>query len=1058
MKRILSFLVCLLILGYSAAFGQNIQIRGTVTSGEDGSTLPGVYVKIKGTNTGTATDTDGKYQLSVNSDATLVFSSVGFTDQEVVVGGQSIIDIAMQPDVTQMDEVIVTAVGIQRTQKSLGYSVAQVEADKANVKAEPDMLKALQGKVPGVDIRVSQGAPGAATRINIRGNSSFFGDNQALIVVDNIPYSNDQVTTSNQASGNGGAYSNGLSTLDPNNIESISVLKGSAAAALYGSRASNGVVLITTKTGSGSKTRKGLEVSYSTSYSWEKIANLPDYQNTYGAGSNFEYSNANGSWGPMFGTIDSVQAWPAIYAVFPEYFSSTGQMAYKAQPNNVKELFKTGQIFENSLTFKGGDAKNSMSATVSSLNQDGYIPHSSFDRYSISVGGNSKLDNGLLVSGNLAYSKTEQIGGFFGENQFDGAASSFARTLFLARNWDMTLPYEDPANGFPVSSNPSQYDHPLWSNEHNTITTVTDRIVGGLNLSYDIAPWLNVAYRIGYNSVALNRKEVTDIGSRAAAGEGEIIEDSYTKRELESNFMITFARQIGDNFSLKAILGHNVNQRNTLRQAYQGSIIISPGIYDIDNTQSVEAIGGGRSQVRLWALLGDISLGYKNWFFVGVTGRNDWTSTLPTDNRSYFYPSFNTSLVFTDAFGLNSNVLNFGKIRASYAQVGLAADPYALVNTYTVGSTFLDQPTMYTPNTGMNAELKPEMSKEIELGTDLQFFNSRIGIDFTWYNKTSSDMIAPVPIPASSGFTYTYLNYGEIRNRGIELGLNLVPVKMANSLTWTIFTSLTKNNNEVLSLIEGVEWLALEELGVDVTPSIQPGYAMGAFRGNYAIRTDEGQLIINPVTGFPFLSDDEKIVGDPNPDYTLGITNTISFKGLTLSALFDYKKGGDIYSVTISSLLGRGVTKDTEDREHFWIIPGVYGDNQGNVFEDESGRPIANRTQITENDLWFYGGGNETTFAINGAAEYQIYDGTVYRLREVSLGYDIPSKFTDKLKLGRVNVSVVGRNLWYFAPNVPEYTNFDPDINGFGSTTTQGVDLSCAPTSRRISVNLMVNF
>jgi TonB-linked SusC/RagA family outer membrane protein len=1061
MKRITCLLVCLLLFGFMATFAQNVQIRGTVTSSEDGSPLPGAYVTVKGTNTGTATDIDGRFQLSVPADATLVFSSIGYSAKEVVVGGQSVIDVVLDEAITQVDEVVVTAIGIQRTTKSLGYSVSTVGADKANVKSEPDLLKALQGKVPGMDIKVSQGAPGSATKINIRGNSSFYGENQPLIVVDGVPYGNEQITTSNQLDGNGGAYSSGLSTLDPNSIESVSVLKGSAAAALYGSRAANGVLLIKTKSGTSGQSRRGLEVSYSTSYSWETIANLPEYQNTYGNGSDFTYANANGSWGPRFDSRDSIPVWPTYLNVFPELFSSTGQVEYKAQPDNVKSLFKTGKIFENSLTVAGGDEKNSFSATASSLNQDGYIPNSSFDRYSISVGGSSKLTNGLNVGGNIAYSKTDQLGGFFGENQYDGAASSFARNLFLGRTWDMSLPYEDPATGYPVSTNPSQYDHPLWSFKHNTVSTVTDRTVAGLNLAYNVTSWLNLSYQIGYNNFSLSRQEVTDIGSRAAAGLGQIIEDSYRKSIIESNFLVTLAHSLGQNFSLKAVLGHGVFQGTAERQAYLGSTIISPGIYDIDNTQDVVTLTpGDYERKRLWSLFGDFELGFKNWLFLNLVGRNDWSSTLPKENRSYFYPAVSTSIIFTDALGIQSNVLNFGKIRASFAQVGNDTEPYKLRNTYELGDPFLGKPTITTPETGMNPNLEPEMSREVELGTDLQFFNSRIGIDLTWYNKVSSNMIAEVPIPASSGFNYAYMNFGKMRNRGVELGLNLVPVQLSNGFRWDIYTSFTKNNNEVLKLMKGVDRLAVENLNLNdgLTPVIEPGYAYGTFRGNYAIRDASGAFIINPLTGFPFLSLDDKIIGNPNPDYLLGITNTFTFKGITVSALFDYKKGGDIYCVTVPLLLGRGVTKDTEDREHSVIIPGVYGDYQGNVFTDASGNPVENRTAISVNDLYFYGGGNETTFAINSAAEFQIYDGTVYRLRELSVGFNLPKKWIEKIKFGNVNISAVGRNLWYFAPNMPEYTNFDPEINNFGATNLQGLEFSCAPTSRRIGINLKVTF
>ena len=1060
MKKLLMLIVLFVFAGATLLMAQTKVISGTVTSSVQGEgAVPGVSVSVTGTTIGAITDINGKYSIpNVPQNATmLVFSYIGMKRQEVQIGGRSVVDVVMEPDVLGLSEVIVTAVGIQRSSKSLGYSVSSVNADQANVKSEPDMLKAIQGKVPGVDIRVSQGTPGSATRISIRGTSSFYGNNQPLIVVDGVPYSNDQVTTSDQTSGNGGAYSNGLSTLDPNSIESVSVLKGSAAAALYGSRASNGVLVIKTKSGVSGMSRKGLEVTYNTSYSVESIANLPDYQNTYGAGSDFLYSNANGSWGARFDSRDSIPVWNPYKAAFPELFPSDS-MKYQPFPNNVKELFKTGTILENSLSIAGGDAKNSFSATASALNQDGYIPNSSFDRYSISVGGSSKLENGLNVGGNLAYTKSDQLGGFFGENQFDGAASSFARTLFLARSWDMTLPWEDPLTGYPVSTNPAQYDHPLWSNYHNTINTVTDRTVAGINLDYNVTSWLNLSYQLGANNISLNRSEVTDIGSRAAAGTGQIIEDNYNKREIESNFLITFAKSLGQDISMKAVFGHNVNQRTTNRQAYNGTIIISPGIYDIDNCQDVVAYGGTYSQRRLWALFGDLSFDYKEFLFLNITGRNDWSSTLPVENQSYFYPAVSTSLIFTDALGLQSDILNFGKIRASYAQVGNDADPYSLYDTYVLGDPFLGQPTITTPSTGMNPLLKPETIKEIELGTELQFFNSRAALDFTWYNKLASDMIAAVPIPASSGFGYAFLNFGEMRNRGVEIGLNLIPVQMSNSLKWEIFASFTKNNNKVMKLMQGVDRLAIDNLGIDVTPTIEPGYAYGSFRGLYALRDSvSNEMIINPLTGFPYASIDEDIIGDPNPNFTLGITNTISFKGITLGALFDYKDGGDIYSVTIQSLLGRGVTKDTEDREHTYIIPGIYGTNQGEIFKS-GGKPIPNRTQVTSNDLYFYGGGNETTFAINSVPEFSVFDGTTYRLREVSLGYDFPKKLIEKIKLGNLNLSVVGRNLWYFAPNVPTYTNFDPDINGFGSTNIQGIDLSCAPTARRIGFNLKVTF
>jgi outer membrane receptor protein involved in Fe transport len=485
-----------------------------------------------------------------------------------------------------------------------------------------------------------------------------------------------------------------------------------------------------------------------------------------------------------------------------------------------------------------------------------------------------------------------------------------------------------------------------------------------------------------------------------------------------------------------------------------------PGIYNIYNTRDLVPLAGEFTKRRLFALFADISLSYKNWLFLNLVGRNDWSSTLPVSNRSYFYPAVSTSFIFTDALGIKSDILSSGKIRLSYAQVGNDADPYSLDNVFALGDPFQGRFTLTTPDTQNNPKLKPERSAETELGTELQFLKGRVGIDFTWYNKLSKDMIAPVPVPNASGFAYQYLNFGAMRNKGIEIGFTLVPLQLQNGLKWEIYTSFTKNKSEVVSLISGVDRLNLANLNLNdgLTPVIEPGYAYGSFRGSYALRDSKGNLIIDAVTGFPYLAQDQKIVGNPNPDFVMGITNTISFKGFTLSALWDWRKGGDIYSVTIASELGRGVTKDTEDREHSWVIPGVYGDAQGNITLDASGNPIANRTQVTTNDLYFYGGGTETTFAINAATEFNIWDATVYRLREVSLGYDLPKKWIQKAKIGRINISVTGRNLWYFAPNVPTHTNFDPDINNYGSSNVQGVDLSCAPTSRRYGVNLKVTF
>jgi TonB-linked SusC/RagA family outer membrane protein len=1059
MKRITILMSFLLFVSISLLQAQGIQIKGKVTSADDGSSLPGATVMVKGTSTGTVTDVDGTYSITVpDGNATLLISYVGMKTQEVQINNQSTVNTQLQSDVTGLEEVVVTAIGIKRSEKSLGYSVSKVSASETTQKSEPDILKSLQGKVPGVDIRTSQGAPGSATRINIRGNTSFFGDNQPLFVVDGIPYSNEQVTTSDQASGNGGAYSTGLSSLDPNDIENINILKGSAAAALYGSRAANGVILVTTKSGKAGSGKKGFEVSYTSSLSVENVVNLPDYQNTYGNGANFIYSNANGSWGPRFDSMDSIPIWyPEYKEAYPELFP-TDSVPYVAQPDNVKNLFNTGVVYENSISISGGNDKSSFNATATILSHEGYIPFSGFDRYNFSVGGSTKLTNGLTVTGNVSYANTEQVGGFFGENQFPGAASSFARALFLGRTWNMDLPYED-ASGNPLSTNPSQYDNPLWSWKHNQIITNTDRSIANFKFDYNIFSWLNASYQIGVNKYILNRKEITDKGSRAASGLGQIIMDNYSNEEIESNFILSFARPITSDLNIKAIIGHNVNQRTTDDQAYKGYKLVAPGIYDMDNVQSITPFGGKLEQRRLWGIFADISLDYKNWLFLTVTGRNDWSSTLPTTSRSFFYPSVSSSFVFSDAFNLKNDIFTMGKLRASWAKVGKDTDPYLLYPSFENAIIFLDKPTLTTPDLAPNPDLKPEFTEEVEIGTILEFFNNRVGIDFTYYDRNSTNQIAQIKLAPSSGYTSKTVNIGGLTNKGVEIGLNLIPVQLETGFKWSIYSTFTKNKSEVTSL-EDIDRIIIEDLGLeDMSPVLEVGQPYGILRGTIPLVDDEtGQLVINPQTGFPFVDKEQGIIGDPNPDYKLGITNTFSYKGLSLSFLFDHTKGGDLYSVTLNSMYGRGVTTDTEDREHSWIIPGYYGNADGVLYTDASGNPISNRTLVSTNELYFSGGGTETTFAINGAGYYSVFDATVYRLREMTLSYDLPKAWAEKVRLGSISLSLSGRNLWYYAPNMPKASNFDPEVNGFGNSNIQGVDLSCAPNVRRYGVNLKVTF
>lgn len=1056
-KLLAFFMVGLMLIG--SALAQNRSISGTVTSEEDGLSMPGVTIQVTGTTTGTQTDANGNYTLSVPATAkTLEFSFIGFTKQTVTIGSRTTINVSLVTDAQQLGEVVVTALGVQRSERSVGYAVSKVNPEAVLQISEPDMLKGLQGKVAGVDIRTSQGTPGAATRIQIRGNSSFYGNNQPLIVVDGIPYSNDQVTTSSQTSG-GSAYGSGISNLDPNDIESMNVLKGSAAAALYGSRASNGVVIITTKSGNAKRTNKGMEITFRSSASVETIANLPTYQNKFGAGSQFGYSNSNGSWGPSFASRDSIPAWPEYVNAYPDLFPSAN-IAYQAYPDNVKDLFRTGSVFENSISINGGDEKAAMSLTASQTSHNGYVPNSDYKRSNISLGGSTQLDNGLNVKGNLAYTSSNQVGGFFGENQVDGAASQFARSLFLARNWDMNLPFEDASGNNLTPLGGGQFDHPNWSAKYNTASTKEERMIANMHADYKINDWVRLDYNLGTNVNTLNRREVYEISSRAAEGLGRLVLDGRRQQEIESTFLATFTPEIHEDFSLSAVVGVNYNQRTITRATQTGNEFITRGIHTLTNTAQQIFDQDFYSRRRLMGTFVDATVGYRDYAFVTLTGRNDWSSTLPVDSRSYFYPAVSGSLVFTEALNLQSDILNFGKIRAAYAKVGRDTDPYNLMNNFLIGTNFLGQSTGNVNTTSFDPNLKPEFTKELELGTELAFLQNRIELGFTWYDKISTGLLAGIAAPPSSGYSELFTNYGEISNRGVEIDLTVRPLP-AGDVDWRLSGTFTKNKNMVEELIEGTTRIPLAGVLTGISPYLEAGMPFGYLRGTKSLRDDEGNLLINPATG-ALIEDsiDEHLIGNPNPDFKLGINNSVSYKGMFLTALFDFTKGGDMYSVTNSSLLGRGVTRDTEDRETNMVIEGVYGDPlTRQPILDANGNKIPNQTRLTVNDLYF--SPNATlgqTFATNTASEWNIYDGTVYRLREVSVGFNFPKALLKNTGLGSLSLSVTGRNLWHFAPNFPKYSNFDPEVNSFGASSTQGIELSAAPTTKRYGFNLVATF
>lgn len=1109
MKKFL--LLCFSFVFVLSAWAQERVVSGKITAAEDGSTLPGVNVVLKGTTNGTVTDVDGNYRLNVpSSGGTLVYSFIGLQTQEVAIGERSIIDLQMGLDVKQLSEVVVTAVGIEREKKALGYSVASVDAANLQQRSEVDPLRALQGKMPGVNITGGGGGPGQSTKINIRGMSSLTGNTQPLFVVDGIPFDN-SVNSSETGQGSGGEnsaqntmISNRAFDLDPNNIASVSILKGAAAAALYGSRATNGVVIITTKAASKG-TKKGMEINVTSSYNVEEISGIPDYQDVYTQGSNQVYNGGYiGNWGSPFPNhVDRINAeygtsYPKSYGTYTagpnkgqDYPEGTGPHPYATrfpkltqfrdadgqplavpiQPYDIiGGFFDKGHTSENSFTISNGSEKVNLNASVSRMDQTGMIPNSGATRTSISFGGNGQLDNGVFIAGNVNYVNTTQYsppsGGsafadYFGgvNGDFAGSGSIYARLFFLPRNFDLNgYPFENPVDGSNLFYR--ALDNPRWISKYSKYSSDVNRAYGSFSAGYDVTDWLQVMIKGGVNTYTDNRKDVVRSGG-IQEPLGHVWNDVLTNTEQDYNLIVTIQKDINEDLSFRGIVGANANQRDFSRNRVTGTGIISDGLnsglYRLDATVSQIASSDYTSQRRLNGIYGDLSLSYKDYLFLNVAGRNDWSSTLPKDNNNYFYPSASLSYVLSEMVTMPS-FLNYVKLRVAASKVGNDANVYQTSTNYLIDVPFTTSGGVKTnratlSNTLGNPALKPEFTREYEAGAELKFLSNRVSLDVTYFKRNSTDQILSAALPRTTGFSQQIVNFGELENKGWEIGLNFTPVQLSNGFTWDSYVAFTKIKSLVVDAGPTGSVL-LGGPGSSLATIHKNGSPYGQIFGSVNAKADDGTLLIDPQSGLPFITAQSEIIGDPNPDFLLGWTNTFSWKGITLRALIDWKQGGDFYSFTGGSLLLRGQLANSIDREGLRVVPGVLGDRQTYAPILEGGNPIKNTIPVTSFDTHFSDG-----WGAYGQDEVNVYDGTTIRLREISLGYSLPASMLSKTPFGRVNISVSGRNLWWKAPNVLEGLNLDPEVlSGTAGSNVQGFEYGAAPTTKRYGVNVNLTF
>lgn len=1077
-------------------FAQVKTISGTVA--DSGNVpLPGVNIIVEGTSNGTLSDFDGNFTISAAVGDVLILSYIGQKDVRLTIGSSDYYAIQMEEDAQQLDEVVVTSLGLKREARSLGYSVAKVTGEDVQGRAEPDLIRAMQGKMTGVNITGGGGAPGQGTKINIRGMSSLTGNTQPLFIVDGIPFDNS--VNNSAGAGQNTVFSNRGFDLDPNSIESISVLKGAAASALYGSRATNGVVVITTK-GASTRTRKGLEVTYNGSMMITNLSGIPDYQDVYTQGSNQVYNGGFiGNWGaPMPDHVDRINQeygtnYSKTYSLYPdgtpypdgtasnpvsnrfpgvfpdlmqEYTMPDGSIRnvsapYEIRPNDIiGGFFQTGETMDHAISLSGGSEKGTVNAGFSNTNQGGVVPNQFVRRTSFYTGGNATLDNGITVSGTVNYVNTSQQSPKSGASAFNdyfggGGGSIYARLFYLPRNFDlMGLPWENPADGSNIFYR--ALDNPIWISNNNFYKSDVNRAYGNLTVGYDIADGINVTVKGGINSYHdAQRYNSVPGGISDALGSVRTVDVNRTERDFTA--LLNINKDLTDDITLTAVAGLNANERRATFRSVTGNVVISRGL-NITSATSTQIVDADYLELRrLVGVFADVQLGYKDMLYLGLVGRQDQSSTLPQGANSYFYPGASLSFLLSEAVEL-PEVINSLKLRISNTKVGNDASPYRTLTNFNIFNPFtspiygaINRASL--DNTLGNATLKPEFTTEFETGLATTLFNNRMSLDVTYFKRTSTEQIATASIARSSGFSSQVVNIGQLDNTGLEIGMDLYPIANDN-FTWNTYFAFTKIKSLVVDAGPNGE-IFIGGPGSSLGTIHRNGLPYGQIFGTENAKDENGNLLIDKATGLPFASAQSTVIGDPNPDFTLGITNSFKFKNFTLRALIDWREGGDMYSFTAASLMLRGQLANSVNREALRVVPGVYGSNQTfQPITDASGNAIQNTTPITAFDSHFSNG-----WGAYGQDEVNIYDVTTIRLREVGLSYTLPKSILDKTPFGSGSLGVSGRNLWWNAPNMLEGLNLDPEVLAeSANSNVQGFEYGATPTTSSVSFNLSLTF
>jgi TonB-linked SusC/RagA family outer membrane protein len=1055
--------VLLLVLVAQLTFAQERTVSGIV-SDNAGIPLPGVSVLIKGTKTGTQTDFDGSYSIKAEPSSVIIFSYVGLTTKEMSASSTKV-NAKLSSNSTELQSVVVTALGIKREKKSLGYATQEIKGSDLTKVNTGNIANSISGKISGVEIRRS-GNIGGSTNVVIRGTTSLTQNNQALWVVDGVPMNNDNTNTRDQVrGGNDGGYDygNAASDINPEDIETMNVLKGAAASALYGSRAASGVIIVTTKKG---KKSKGLGVTINSGITQGRVdyATLPKYQKEYGSGygafpgtidlgqGTLNYAaTEDASWGPKFdGSL--VYNWNSFYPELSTYGKAT---PWSPVQNDQNSFYKPSITYTNSFDISGGSDKGTFRFGYTKYNQEeGILPNSNYRKENVNFSASYNLSPKTTVSASANYIKNNGTG--FNETGYgdggNGLISSFRQWTSTSMDFkDLEKAYQETGRNIswnpldPTSLTPQFHDNPYFQRYENYNTLKRERFFGNVSINTKVTDWFDITGRAGLDSYGQLQEERVAVGSKRTPNSlGRYSRYNKSFNELNLDLILNFKSKITDEINFNGLIGGNARRssNNSIYASTNGGLVV-PKIYNLAN--SIQAISFPEEReetIGVNSVYANASFNYLETVYIEGTYRIDQSSTLPASNNTYSYPSITGTYIFSK--NINADWLSFGKLRLNYAETGGDTSFAQVQSTYPKENNFGGNPIFTTENTRKNSELQGELTKGIEAGLELSFFNRRLGLDVSYYKTNSTNQILTTEVPVSSGYSNAIINAGNIQNKGFEVSANIIPVKTTD-FSWEARINWSNNKNEVIDLgdtktitlgsVQGVSVIA--EVGKPVGQLVGSGYKM-----------INGQRLVG--TNGRYVKDPGVIIGDINPDWIGGINNIFNYKNFSFSFLIDMKKGGDVYSLDQQYGLQTGIYENTVGNNELGnpkrdpviadsplsggqLLEGVLADGV---------TPNTKRTSVSYNT-----GGSFPQEAF-------IYDASFIKLREVSLSYRLPSSILSKTFMNEMVFTVNGSNLWIIDKNLP-YA--DPEA-GLSSGNIQGVQVGAMPTTRDISFNVKVQF